>query len=200
MRPRRRLSPPGSELCGCQRSSHRLSLSRRLEFLLCPDPQSVKIISDSTLINRAEHAKCMFYAVSMLAMVVGTGWFTARRVYRLVQPPPGTLIAYVPGDNSHLVHQYQEHAESQKQTFPRSQYLFRTPTLPEFNDVYESAFGDAMLVAGREHLTEHGQKWLIWALSKWAHARKVRLVLCIDWSITNPHHEYTRLYETIVPP
>ena len=73
-------------------------------------------------------------------------------------------------------------------------------TLPEFNDVYESAFGDAMLVAGREHLTEHGQKWLIWALSKWAHARKVRLVLCIDWSITNPHHEYTRLYETIVPP
>ena len=162
-------------------------------YLRCPNPQSIKIISGSTLISDDVKAKCLFHAVSMLAMVTGEkgGYFTNGRMDCRVPSPAGRRIAYVPADGCHPVHQYHRHAAAQRAIFEGKQYLVPTPTLLEMNDVYVSKFGKTFFEGESEHLTEDGQTWLIWALWKWAEACEVRLVLCIGLDAPDPVKEYT---------
>lgn len=171
-------------------------------YLRCPSPQSIKIISGSTLLSFEETAKCMFHAVSMLAMVRGEygGYFTNGRMDCLVPSPAGRRIAYVPAVDCHPVRQYPRHAAAQKAIFEGKQYLLPTPTLLEMSDVYWSKFGKRFFEEESERITEDGKTWLIWALWKWAEAREVRLVLCIGLDAPDPYQEYILQDRTVAFP
>ena len=113
-------------------------------------------------------------------------------------PPAGTKIAYVPAGDSHPIHEFVEHATAQQKAFRGKQNLMPTPTLMQFSEHYTSTCKDSLFKAKGVHLTKPGQKWLIWAMSKWARARGVSHILCVGWNANNPALEYECQHAKVV--